>query len=581
MRKTKIVCTLGPATDDERVLCDLLGRGMDVARLNFSHGSHEEHQKRAETVKRLRSEMGLHTALLLDTKGPEIRLGKFETGSAQLVPGEIFVLTTEEIQGNERIASVSYKNLPRDVKIGDRILIADGLIELRVQSTTDTEVRCAVVNGGPVGNNKGMNVPGVRIGQPFISDRDRDDLRFAVRNDFDLIAASFTRSAVDVKEMRGFLDSQDGSNIKIIAKIENRDGVNNVDEILTVADGIMVARGDMGVEIPFEELPHIQKKIIRACVSAGKPVITATQMLESMVNNPRPTRAEITDVANAIYDGTSAIMLSGETSIGKHPVEAVATMALIAEETEKSIDYNQLFERTQHTISNSVTNAISHATCSTALSLNAAAIIAVTQSGYTARMVSKYRPGCPIIANTVDEKVQRQLSLLWGVKPVCVERKESTDEIFRQAIEKSLATGIIGEGDLVVIAGGLLANISGTTNTIRVYMVGDVLIRGTGGNEHVARGILRVAEGTDSLSVDFNSGDIAVVANTTDELLPLLKHAGGIISEEPVRDSKALVVGRTLGIPVIVEAVGATRILRSGITATLNAREGIVYSGLK
>lgn len=578
MRKTKIVCTLGPATDGG-VLRELLLSGMNVARLNFSHGSHDEHLKRVESFKKLRTDLNLPAALLLDVMGPKIRLGKFENDTETLVNGATFTLTVRDIVGSDSIASVSYKELHHDVNIGDRLLIADGLIELRIQSIHDTDIICIVVNGGPIGNNKSINVPGVRINLPFISDRDERDLLFAIQHDFDFIAASFARSSDDVKEIRTFLRTHGGDNIKIISKIENRDGVNNIDGIIRASDGIMVARGDMGVEIPFVELPYIQKNIIKQCNAAGIPVITATQMLESMVSNPRPTRAEITDVANAIYDGTCAIMLSGETSIGKYPVAAVNTMSAIAMETEKTIDYIHRFEVTHLSISQNVTNAISHATCATAHSLEASAIITVTQSGHTARMVSKYRPGCPIIATTISEKSCRQLSLIWGVFPVLVEKKSSTDDIFKQAIEKSIWTSLINDGDLVVITGGMLANVSGSTNTIRVYMVGDVLIKGKSGNDYSGKGIVRVLDQAGIASADFHTGDIAVIMNTSDEMLPLLKQAGGIISEDTDSDSKAVTVGKILGVPVITHAANATKILKSGIVVTVNAKEGKVYSG--
>ncbi|HPQ53955.1 MAG TPA: pyruvate kinase, partial [Spirochaetota bacterium] len=508
MRRTKIVCTLGPATDDATILRQLLNGGMNIARLNFSHGSYDEHLTRITMLKELRKEMGIPAALLLDTKGPEIRIRQFGNGSIELKEGDAFTLTTEEVQGNSGIVSITYKDLPRDVKRGDTILIDDGLIELKVVSVKGAAIECEVINGGTVSNNKGVNVPGVTIRLPFVSDRDRSDIIFGIEHDFDFIAASFARTAADIKELRKVLEEHGGADIKIIAKIENRDGVNNIDEILRVSDGVMVARGDMGVEIPFEELPAIQKAIIRKSYIAGKPVITATQMLDSMIRNPRPTRAEITDVANAIYDNTSALMLSGETAIGKHPVEAVITMSKIAVETEKNIDYVKRFRNLNISVQRNVTNAISNATCETAHSLAATAIVTVTKSGHTARMVSKYRPASPIIATTVSEKVWRQLSITWGVTPVLTDLKLTTDEIFDEAIEKAVETGIVKSGDLIVISGGMPAGISGTTNTLKVHVVGDILLKGKGLNTLSATGNLCVVHSESDAMKYFNAGDI-------------------------------------------------------------------------
>lgn len=473
MRKTKIICTLGPATDGDGILRKMLEGGMNVARLNFSHGNHEEHLKRVEEFKRLRDELDLPAALLLDTKGPEIRLKRFKGGAAELAGGSEFVLTPEDIEGNAESASVTYFNLAEDVKKGDRILLDDGLVELLVSEIEGRDVRCRVINGGVISDNKGVNVPNVRLNMPFVSERDIEDLRFAALNEFDFIAASFVRDAACVKEMRGVVDGFGGGNIKIIAKIENREGVDNIESILEAADGIMVARGDMGVEIPFEELPPIQKKIIRMCNLAGKPVITATQMLESMIKNPRPTRAEITDVANAVYDGTDAVMLSGETSIGRYPVEAVKTMAKIALYTEGDIDYARRFEAVHPSSSENITDAVSHAACEAAHSLDAAAIISVTKSGHTAQKVSKYRPASPIAAAAISRDVYRQMSLLWGVIPLLTEYGDTTDRIFAGAIKTARGAGVINEGDLVVITGGMPVGVSGTTNTLKVQVVED------------------------------------------------------------------------------------------------------------
>jgi pyruvate kinase len=581
MRKTKIICTLGPATDDENVLRELFGSGMDVARLNFSHGSHEEHLKRLSVFKRLREELGRPVALLLDTKGPEIRIRKFGKGSADLKDGDTFILTTEDVQGDQSRVSVTYPGLPMDLKAGDRLLLDDGLIELKVLSTGAAEVKCQVVNGGNLSDNKSLNVPGVFIQLPFVSERDRQDLIFGIQNDFDFVAASFVRRAEDVKELRRVLEDHGGHGLKIIAKIENRDGVNNIDEIIRVSDGVMVARGDMGVEIPFEELPAVQKNIIRKCYIAGKPAITATQMLDSMIRNPRPTRAEITDVANAIYDNTSAIMLSGETAVGRYPVESVLTMSKIAIEAEKNIDYTKKFKELDITISRNVTNAISHATCETAHSLEASAIISVTKSGHTARMVSRYRPACLIIAMTVSKRVFYQLSLSWGVFPVLTEIKNSTDEIIDQAIEKAVETGLTKNGDLVVITGGIPAGVSGTTNTLKVHIVGDVLLEARGLNGFLATGNVCVLSKEQDSVKYFSSGDILVIQKSSDDILHVIKNAAAVITEETAEESKAAIVAVALDIPVLAGAVDATRVLKSGTVVTVDAGKGLVYSGAR
>lgn len=580
MRKTKIVCTLGPATDDPNILRKLMENGMNVARLNFSHGTHEDQQKRIDVFKQLRDELGLPIALLLDTKGPEIRLGTFEKGSENLVGGQVFTLTTREIVGNNEIVSVTYDSLHKDVRIGDKILIDDGLIELFVREVDGRDIKCEVLNGGKISNHKGVNVPGVSIKLPYISEKDIEDIRFGIRNDFDFIAASFIRTAHDVWEIRKIVEQNGGSDIQIIAKIENSEGVTNIEDILRFSDGIMVARGDMGVEIPLEELPHIQKMLIEKCYKAGKPVITATQMLDSMIRNPRPTRAETTDIANAIYDGTSAIMLSGETSIGKYPVESLITMARIAVRTEHSIDYRKRFALSRFHLQPNVTNAISHATCTTAHDLGATAIISVTNSGNTARMVSKFRPDCPIIATTTSAKVCRQLALSWGVSPLLAEMKTTTDDLFEHAVEKALESGIVKNGDLVVITAGVPVGVSGTTNILKVHLVGRVLVEGTGVNNLSVSGNLCVVKTNKQALRDFNEGDILVAESTSNDMLPIMKKAGGIIVEESGKSCHAAIVGLALDIPVITGAKGCTKILKSGTTVTIDGERGLVYSGV-
>jgi len=580
MRRTKIVCTLGPATDNINVLRKLMENGMNVARLNFSHGTYEEQQKRIDNFKKIRNELKLPVALLLDTKGPEIRIGNFKDKSVELKEGQRFTLTTREVEGNNEIVSVSYQGLHNDVFRGNRILIDDGLIELVVEEVNGRDIVCTVKNGGKISNHKGVNVPGVAIKMPYLSKKDEEDILFGIKNDFDFVAASFVRTAYDVLEIKKLLEKNGGNDMQIIAKIENREGVDNIDDIIKISDGIMIARGDMGVEIPLEELPVIQKMLIEKCYKAGKKVITATQMLDSMIRNPRPTRAETTDVANAIYDGTSAIMLSGETAVGKYPLESLITMARIAERTENSIDYKKRFALSQFNLVPNVTNAISHATCTTAHDLGAAAIISVTKTGYTARMVSKFRPDCPIIATTVSEKVYRQLALSWGVYPMLSELKETTDELFEEAVDRALESGIVKNGDLVVITAGIPVGISGTTNILKVHLVGHVLVEGIGINNLSVSGNLCVAKSEEEALREFNDGDILVIHSTTNSLLPILKKASGIITEEGGVTSHAAVVGLTLDIPVITGAKGATKILRSGTTVTIDSSRGLVYSGV-
>lgn len=467
MRKTKIVCTLGPATDNYNVLKKLVRAGMNVARLNMSHGDYAEHRNRIEMVRRVRRELDTPVAILMDTKGPEIRIKTFRDGAIELKEGDKFTLTTKDVEGTNEIVSVTYTDLPRHLKKGDRILINDGLIELEAQEITADEVKCVVLDGGELSSRKSINLPGINIDMPYLSEVDKEDIRFAVAEDADYIALSFVRSADDVRQVKNLLTLSGGDKIQIISKLENRQGVENAQQILDLSDGIMVARGDMGVEIPFEELPNIQKELIKLCYRSGKKVITATQMLESMIQHPRPTRAEISDVANAIYDGTSAIMLSGETAAGKYPVEAVKTMAKIAEKTEGCIDYKKRFYNHEYKAQN-ITDAVSHSTCAAAFDLDAKAIITVSQSGYTARKVSRFRPECVIIAATTSHKVFNQLALNWGVAPTMAAVQNNSDALFRHAAQCALNTGLVHEGDLVVLTGGSEVGKAGNSNTMRI-----------------------------------------------------------------------------------------------------------------
>lgn len=472
MRKTKVVCTLGPSTDDEKVLEQLIKEGMNVARCNFSHGSHEEHKERMNKVKRIRKKCDKPVAILLDTKGPEIRTGNFEGDKVCVKAGQTFTLVADkEVIGNNEKAGITFADLYKDVKPGVVIMIDDGLIEMEVVKIEGTDIVCNVKNEGVISNHKGVNVPDVHISMPYMSEQDKSDILFGIKEDVDYIAASFTRTADDVKELRKFLDDNGGKNINIIAKIENSEGIINVDGIIEEADAVMVARGDMGVELPEEEVPIIQKMIIKKVYEAGKQVIIATQMLESMINNPRPTRAETADVANAIYDGTSAIMLSGETAAGKFPVEAVATMARIAERTEMDVNYKQRFFNNHNNHRSDITEAVCHATCMTAYDLDAKSILTVTKSGRSAKMISKYRPDCMIIAGSTEEKVVRQLNMSWGVSPVLIKEKKHVLELFDYAVEVAKEKGLVKTDDIVVITSGVPLGKSGTTNMIKVHTV--------------------------------------------------------------------------------------------------------------
>lgn len=579
MRRTKIVCTLGPSTDKEEVLRNLMKNGMNVARMNFSHGTHEEQKARLDMIKKLREELNLPVAALLDTKGPEIRIGDVEGGKLELKPGQEFTLTTEEMLGTEKKVTITYKELYKDVEPGDSILIDDGLIGMEVVRIDESDIVCRVKNGGFISNHKGVNVPGVELNMPFVSPKDLADIVFAVEQDYDFIAASFTRTAEDIMEIRKILQEHCGEKIHIIAKLENKQGVKNCEDILRVADGIMIARGDMGVEIPLEEVPVIQKELIRKAMHMGKPVITATQMLDSMMKNPRPTRAETSDVANAIYQGTSAIMLSGETAAGAYPIEAVQTMAKIAERTEQDIDYSREFKPRKLAEAPDVTSAISHATCTTAADLKAAAIVAVSKSGRTVSRIAKYLPVCPIIGCTTDERVYRQLNLLWGVTPVVMEEANTADELFDHAVELAEQKGLIARGELVVIAAGVPVGLSGTTNMMKVQIAGNALVTGKGANKLKASGNVCVCSNDEDLEKKFRAGDIVVVEQTTNEMVHKLKDAAGIITETGDRYSHAAVVGMTLEIPVITSARNATRILKSGTFVTMDAEQGIVYNG--
>jgi len=580
VRKTKIVCTIGPASESPEILNELIAGGMNVARLNFSHGTHENHLVTAEHIKRLREQLARPVALLADTKGPEIRTGTFKEGPVTLTEGDTFTLTTRKIEGEGTVVSVTYDELPQVVSQGDKILLDDGLIELEVERLTETDVICRVLNGGALSNRKSINLPGIKTNMPYMDEKDKADVKFAYENDFEYIALSFVRSARDVLQVKNYLEELGPNRLELIAKIESSEGVDNIDEIIREADGIMVARGDLGVEIPFEELPAIQKMLISKCYTAGKKVITATQMLESMVRNPRPTRAEVTDIANAIHDGTSAIMLSGETAAGKYPVESLATMIKIAERTEKSIDYRQRFfaYHSAAEMGKNITNAISYATCATAHDLNAAAIVAVSRNGSAGRMISRFRPQTPIIVSTPLQKTYLQMALSWGVMPLLSEYVDTPEALFKSAADQAMKAGLAKDGDLIVITGSSSAAYSGITNTMQVHVLGNVIAtgKGMGGENRTSSRVCVVSRRVGS--GHFSAGDILVIDKTTTDILRLLKRAKGLVTEEEATLSGAVAAAIALDIPVIANVDGATRAITDGSAISLDPMRGYIYN---
>lgn len=577
MRKTKIVCTLGPSTDNPEVMRKMIEAGMDVARFNFSHGDHQEHLGRLNMLVPLREELNRPVAALLDTKGPEIRLRNFAAGKEMLEAGQTFTLTTRDVEGTKEICSITYKDLPHDVEVGGTIMLDDGLIRLTIMELTDTDIVCRVENSGPIKDKKGVNVPGVHLSMPYMSQKDREDILFGIEHGFDFIAASFVRTAEDVREIRRLLDEHD-SKIRIIAKIENQEGIDNIDAIMAAADGVMVARGDMGVEIEFTEIPLLQKEIIYHSFSHGKPVITATQMLDSMINNPRPTRAEITDVANAIYDGTSAIMLSGETAAGKYPVESIRTMAAIADRVESDSSYMIRQRKAVCDTRLDVSAATAHAACTTATDINASAIITVSKSGATARTLSKFRPITPIIACVMDEQVRRQLNISWGVTPIIMPYAHSTDELIAGSVATAEKAGMINPGEMVVVTAGVPVGISGTTNMIKAHLVGNSLITGVGIGNQNAKGVLCVCRNLSDIRAKFQPGMVLVLPHTDNDMLDYIREAAALIVEEPGLNSHAAIVGQALGLAVMVGATNATRKLQDGVKVTLDCAHGTVQT---
>lgn len=578
MRKTKIICTIGPASEDAETIKQMILNGMNVARLNFSHGTYEEHQRRMDLVNNVAAELDKPVAIMLDTKGPEIRTGKLKAGKIRLQSGQRFVLTTRETSGDENEVQVSYSRLAAEVQSGTTILLADGLINLHVEETTATDIVCTVVNGGELGEKKGVNVPGVRINMPFLSPKDVSDIQFGIEKGVDFIAASFVRCAEDVLEIRRIVEGR-GADIEIIAKIESQGGVDNLEDIIKVADGVMVARGDLGVEIPAEEVPLVQKKVIDKCNYTGKVVIIATQMLDSMIVNPRPTRAEVSDVANAIFDGADAIMLSGESAAGKYPVEAVETMARIAKRAEESLPYKEILERKRLQGTKSVTDAISYATCTTASNLGISSIITATEQGTTARMVAKYRPEANILAVTPSPKIMKKMALVWGVYPILARETKGTDELLDESLSVCLEKNFIEQGDMVVLTAGSPSGISGGTNLIKVHVVGEILVQGMGVGSKPASGHVRIVLRDDDLE-SVKTGDIIVCNAANAAFAPYLGKVQALIAEAGGLTSDAAIMGLTMGLPVIVGARDATTILKDDMLITVDTSHGRIYGGL-
>jgi len=579
MRKTKIVCTIGPASEQFAIICGMIRAGMNVARLNFSHGTHQEHSLRIDTIRRAAKDLGQPVAILLDTKGPEIRIGLFRNKKISLQEGDIFTLTTRTLEGTQEIVSVSYSELPKDVQPNSIILLDDGLVGLKVLEVVDgTDVKCIVQNPGELSDRKRINLPGIAVSLPAISDQDIEDIRFGVEMGVDFFAASFVQRATDILAMRKLVEDA-GTDISIIAKIENAAGVAHLDEILKVSDGLMVARGDLGVEIPVEDVPLVQKRMIEKCNRVGKSVIIATQMLDSMIRNPRPTRAEASDVANAIFDGTDAVMLSGETAAGKYPIEAVQTMARIAARSETALDYSDMLKRRAISTNLTTTDAISQASAQTAIGLGAAAILTSTESGYTARMVAKYRPPVPIIAVTTHERTVQRLQLTWGIHALYGPRTRNTDDMIDSAVHIALQANLIKEGDLVIITAGVPVGVPGTTNLIKAHVVGAVLIRGQGIGAQGATGRVCIAKTLKDAASKFQDGDILITDSTDADFVPYMTRSSAIVAEEGGLTSHAAIAGLNLGIPVIVGAEGALELLEDGMVVTVDGMRGLIYKG--
>lgn len=579
MRKTKIVCTIGPASETVEKLVLLIEAGMNVARLNFSHGDFEEHGARIKNIREAEERTGKKVAILLDTKGPEIRTQTLEGGIAELVMGDELVISMTEVIGDKKKISVTYPGLVHDVHPGSKILLDDGLIGLEVTEVREGEIVTKVLNSGTLKNKKGVNVPNVSVNLPGITEKDAADIKFGIEQGVDFIAASFVRRAADVLEIRELLEQNNGADIHIIPKIENQEGVDNINEILEVSDGLMVARGDLGVEIPAEEVPLVQKDLIKKCNAVAKPVITATQMLDSMQRNPRPTRAEASDVANAIFDGTDAIMLSGETAAGDYPVESVQTMNNIARRTEQALNYEAMLRKKTKEAKTTITSAIGQSVAHTASNLSAAAILSATESGYTARIVSKYRPKSPIVAVTSNERVIRKLNLVWGVNPILGKEATSTDEMLESTIETAVTTGAIKQGDLVVITAGVPVGETGTTNIMKVHVIGEVVAKGQGIGRRTAAGRVVVAKTAAEANEKVTEGAILVTYSTDKDMIPAFEKAAAVITVEGGLTSHAAVVGLNLSTPVIVGVDEALDLFKDGEEITVDSARGDIYRG--
>ncbi|MBN8200822.1 MULTISPECIES: pyruvate kinase [Bacillaceae] len=581
MRKTKIVCTIGPASESVEKLTQLIEAGMNVARLNFSHGDFQEHGQRIQNIRVASEKTGKTVAILLDTKGPEIRTNNMQDGAIELRAGENIIISMNEVEGTADKFSVTYAGLIEDVHTGSKILLDDGLIGLEVTKIdkANSEIHTKILNSGTLKNKKGVNVPGVSVNLPGITEKDAQDIIFGIEQGVDFIAASFVRRASDVLEIRQLLEEHNASYINIIPKIENQEGVDNIDEILEISDGLMVARGDLGVEIPAEEVPLVQKKLIKKCNAQGKPVITATQMLDSMQRNPRPTRAEASDVANAIFDGTDAIMLSGETAAGSYPVEAVQTMHNIASRAESALDHKEILSNRSKDNEHNITDAIGQSVAHTALNLDVNAIITPTESGHTARMISKYRPKAPIVAVTSNDYVSRRLSLTWGVYPQIGQKASTTDDMLDIAVEESVNSGIVASGDLVVITAGVPVGEAGTTNLMKIHVVGDILAKAQGIGRKSAFGKVVVARNAEEALAKVTEGSILVTIGSDREMVPAIEKCSALITEEGGLTSHAAVVGLNIGIPVIVGVEQATTLLKDGQEVTVDSQRGVIYNG--
>lgn len=581
MKKTKIVCTIGPASEDLDMLTKLMEAGMNVARLNFSHGDHKEHEQRIKNIREAAKKTGKTVGILLDTKGPEIRTHNMEDGSIELQEGKTTIISMKEVVGTPEKFSITYPGLINDITEQSKILLDDGLIELEVFKIDkeNEEIHVKILNSGTLKNKKGVNVPGVSVNLPGITEKDASDIIFGIRQGVDFIAASFVRRSSDVLEIRKLLEEHQNEDVHIIPKIENQEGVDNIDDILKVSDGIMVARGDLGVEIPAEEVPLVQKYLIKKCNDIGKPVITATQMLDSMQRNPRPTRAEASDVANAIFDGTDAIMLSGETAAGLYPEEAVQTMQSIALRAEQALNYRDNLSIRRKNVEYGITDSICQSVAHTALNLNVSAIVTPTESGHTARMISKYRPKAHIVAVTFDKKVSRRLSLVWGVYPQIARKVTSTDEMLELAVQESLQSGYVKRGDVIVITAGVPVGESGTTNLMKVHVVGDILAKGQGVGRDSSYGKAVIANNAVEALKKVEEGSILVTIGTDKDMVEAIKKCSAIITEEGGLTSHAAVVGITLGIPVIVGVKQATKKIQDGQDITVDGRRGVIYNG--